>query len=110
MKKVFGEILERELLPYREGVDHEIIIKTEKIKSSLLIFTRSEEQEIVKEYLDEMTKKEWIKISKLFMVASLFLVSKFGTDKKRPVIDYRKLNKEIVTDFIFLLLIEDMMN
>ena len=58
LKKVFKEISERELLSHRDGVDYEITIKTEKIKSLLLISTRSEKQKIIKEYLDEMTKKE----------------------------------------------------
>ena len=44
------------------------------------------------------------------MIASLFLILKSKTDKKRPVIDYRKFNKEIVTDSTSLLLIRDMMN
>ena len=44
------------------------------------------------------------------MTTFLFLVFKFGTDKKRLVIDYRKLNKEIVTDSTPLSLIGDMMN
>ena len=44
------------------------------------------------------------------MTAFLFLVSKLETDKKRLVIDYRKLNKEIVTDSTLLSLIRDMMN
>ena len=44
------------------------------------------------------------------MIVFLFLVFKSGTDKKRSVIDYRKLNKEIVTDSTSLLLIEDMID
>ena len=44
------------------------------------------------------------------MTAFLFLVFKSETNKKRPVIDYRKLNKEIVTNSTSLSLIEDMMN
>ena len=91
-------------------MNHEITIKTEKIKSSLLISIRSEKQEIVKEYLDEMTKKRWIRISKSFMTASLFLIFKPEINKKRLIIDYRKLNKEIVTDSTSLLLIKNIMN
>ena len=75
-----------------------------------MILTRSEKQEIVKEYLNEMIKKEWIRINKSFITTSLFLVLKFGTDKKRSVIDYRKLNEEIVTDSTSLSLIGDMMD
>ena len=44
------------------------------------------------------------------MTAFLFLISKSRTNKKRSIIDYKKLNKEIVTDSISLLLIRDMMN
>ena len=44
------------------------------------------------------------------MTASLFLVSKSGTQKKQSVIDYRKLNKETVTDSTSLSLIGDMIN
>ena len=41
LKKVFGTILERELLLHYDGVDYEIILKTEKIKFLSLIFIRS---------------------------------------------------------------------
>ena len=44
------------------------------------------------------------------MITSLFLILKFGTDKKRSIIDYRKLNKEIVTDSTSLLLIKNMID
>ena len=44
------------------------------------------------------------------MTASLFLVSKLETDKKRSIIDYKKLNKEIVIDSTSLLLIRDIIN
>ena len=110
LKEVFEEILEGKLPSHYREVDHEITLKTDKIKPSLLISIRSEEQEIVKEYLNEITRKEWIKISKSLMTASLFLVSKLGTNKKQPVIDYRKLNKETVTDSTPLSLIGDMMD
>ena len=57
-----------------------------------------------------MTKKEWIRVNKSLIVTSLFLVFKSETDKKRSVIDYRKLNKETVTDSTLLLLIKNIMN
>ena len=44
------------------------------------------------------------------MITSLFLIPKFETDKKRFVIDYRKLNKEIVTDSTPLSLIKDIID
>ena len=42
LKEVFKTISKRELLLYRKGIDHEIILKTDKIKSSSLILTRFE--------------------------------------------------------------------
>ena len=44
------------------------------------------------------------------MTASLFLILKPETNKKRPVIDYRKLNKKTVIDSTSLPLIGDMMD
>ena len=44
------------------------------------------------------------------MIASLFLVFKLEIDKKRSIIDYRKLNEKIVTDSTLLLLIKNIMN
>ena len=55
-------------------------------------------------------RKKWIRSSKSPIETFLFLIFKSGTEKKRLIIDYRKLNEEIVTDSTPLLLIEDMMN
>ena len=43
LRKVFEVILERELLSRCDGVDYEITLKTEKIKSLLLISIRLKE-------------------------------------------------------------------
>ena len=58
LKKVFETIFEEELPSSRDKVDHEIILKIKEIKPSLLISTKSKEQEIIKEYLDEILRKE----------------------------------------------------
>ena len=44
------------------------------------------------------------------MNASLFLIFKSRINNKRSVIDYKKLNKEIVIDSTLLLLIKDIIN
>ena len=44
------------------------------------------------------------------MTAFLFLIFKSKINNKRSIIDYRKLNKETVTDSILLLLIKDIIN
>ena len=58
LRKVFGTISKRELSSRRDGMDYEITLKIEKIKLLLLIPIRLKKQEIVKEYLNEITKKE----------------------------------------------------
>ena len=58
LKKVFKTISKEELSSRRYEVNYEITLKTERIKSLLLILTRLEKQEIVKEYLNEIMKKE----------------------------------------------------
>ena len=55
-------------------------------------------------------KKEWIRFSKSFIIASLFLVLKSEINKKRPIINYRKLNEETITDSTSLLLIKNIIN
>ena len=55
-------------------------------------------------------KKNWIRVSKSLIIASLFLIFKLETKEKRSVIDYRKLNEKIVTDSTSLLLIGDMID
>ena len=109
-KKVFGTISKEELLLYRERIDYEITLKTDKIKPSSLISIRSKKQYIVKEYLNEIIKKEWIRINKSSMTVFLFLIFKLETKKKRFIIDYKKLNKKIVIDSTSLLLIKDIIN
>ena len=58
LKKVFKIISKKELLLHYDKVNYEITLRSEKIKSSLLIPTRLERQEIIREYLDEIIKKE----------------------------------------------------
>ena len=54
---MFETILEEELSSSYEEIDYEITLKTNKIKSSSLIFIRSKKQYIVKKYLDEIIRK-----------------------------------------------------
>ena len=51
---------------------------------------RPDNQAFVKDYLDTMLRKEYIRISKSSMEAPLFLVPK--KDGKQPVVNYQKLN------------------
>ena len=96
------------LPPRREGVDHAIVLKEPEPKPSPLIPTKPEEQQFIKDYLDDLLHKGWIRPSKSPCGASLFLVPKKGG--LRPVIDYRKLNEITVTDSTPLPLIDDTMD
>ena len=58
LKKVFETILKEKLLLSREKINYKIILKTKEIKSLLLISIRLKEQQVIKEYLDEIMRKE----------------------------------------------------
>ena len=93
------------MLESRGEYDHAIELTQETIPSSPLIPTRPKEQEIIKTYLDDMLKKDWIRLSKSPLRTALFLVPK--KSGKRLVIDYRKLNSVTITDSTSLPLIQD---
>ena len=90
MKKVFEDPPEGEL-PKREGeFDHEINLTVDSLSKTPVIPLRLDNQAFVKDYLDTMLRKGYIRISKSSMGAPLFLVLK--KDGKRLVVNYQKLN------------------
>ena len=89
-------------------MDHVIILKEPEPKSLFLIFTKSKEQQFIKDYLSNLLRKEWIQLSKSSYEVSLFLILK--KEGLRLVFDYRKLNEITVTDSTLLFLIDDIMN
>ena len=92
----------------RKGIDYVITLREPKSKSSLLISTKFEEQQFIKNYLDDLFRKRWIRLNKSLYEVSLFLISK--KKELRSVIDYKKFNEIIITDSTSLLLINDIMN
>ena len=96
MKEVFEDQPEEEL-PKRKGeFNHEINLTVDFLPKTPVIPLRPNNQAFVKDYLDTMLKKRYIRISKSSMGAPLFLVPK--KDGKRPVVNYRKLNDVIEKD------------
>ena len=76
MKKIFENLPEGEL-PKKEGnFDHEINLTVNSFLKTPLIPLRPNNQAFVKDYLDTMLRKKYIRISKSSMGAPLFLVSK----------------------------------
>jgi hypothetical protein len=82
----FEELSEGELSPRREGIDHQIRLTAKEPKALPLISIKPEDQQFIREYLDEQLRKNYIRVSKSPAGASLFLVSKKGG--KRSVVDY----------------------
>ena len=90
MKKVF-EVPPEEELPKKKGeIDHEINLTIDSLPKTPVIPLRPDNQAFVKDYLNTMVRKRYIRIGKSSMGAPLFLVPK--KDSKRPVVDYQKLN------------------
>jgi hypothetical protein len=104
----FGDLSKDELLSRRQGVDYRIKLTTDGLKPSLLILTKPEDQQFIKDYLNEKLRKNYIRSSKSSIEALLFLVLKKGG--KRPVVNYRKLNEVTIMDSISLPLIDDILN
>ena len=108
IKKVFEDSPEGEL-PKRKGeFNHEINLTVDSLPMTPIIPLRPDNQAFVKDYLDTMLRKEYIRISKSSKGASLFLVPK--KDGKQPVVNYRKLNDVTEKDFTPLPRIDDMLD
>ena len=90
MKEVFKDPPEGELPKKKGEFDDEINLTVDSLPKTPIIPLRPDNQAFVKDYLDTMLRKKYIRISKLSMGASLFLVPQ--KDSKRPVVNYRKLN------------------
>ena len=90
MKEVFEDSLEGELPKKKREFNHEINLTVNSLLKTLGISLKPDNQAFVKDYLDTMLKKKYIRISKSSMGAPLFLVLK--KDGKQTVVDYQKLN------------------
>ena len=86
MKKIFEDPPEGELPKKKGDFDHEINLTVDSLPKIPVIPLRPNNQAFVKDYLDTMLRKRYIRISKSSMGAPLFLVPK--KDGKRPVVDY----------------------
>ena len=105
MKEVFKDPPEGEL-PKRKGeFNHKINLTVDSLPKTPIIPLRPDDQAFIKDYLDTMLRKRYIRISKSSMGVSLFLVPK--KDGKRPVVNYRKLNNVTEKDSTPLQRIDD---
>ena len=89
-------------------MNHVIVLKESELKSSFLIFTKLEKQQFIKDYLDDLLYKKWIRPNKFLYKIFLLLILK--KERLKLVIDYRKLNEIIVTNSTSLSLINDIIN
>ena len=92
MKEVFEDPPEGELSKKKGEFNHEINLTVDSLPKTPVISLRPDNQAFVKNYLDTMLRKRYIRISKSSMGAPLFLVPR--KDGKQPVIDYRNLNNK----------------
>ena len=105
MKKVFKDLPEGKLPKKKGEFDHEINLMVDFFLKTPIIPLRPDNQAFVKDYLDIMLRKGYIRISKSSMKAPLFLVPK--KDSKQPVVNYQKLNNVTEKDSIPLPRIDD---
>ena len=86
MKEVFEDPPEGELQMRKGEFDHKINLTVDSLSRTPVIPLRPDDQAFVKDYLDTMLRKGYIRISKSSMGAPLFLVLK--KEGKQPVVDY----------------------
>ena len=105
MKEVFEDPPEEKLPKKKGDFNHEINLTVDSLLKTLVIPLRPDNQAFVKNYLDTMLRKRYIRISKSNMGVPLFLVPK--KDGKQPVVNYQNLNNIIEKDSTPLLKIDN---
>jgi len=107
--KVFGKV-ESEKMLVRKVWDHAIDLQNDFKASKVRVYPLSRnEKEKVQKFIDEHLKKGYIRPSKLPQTSPVFFVGK-KDGGKRMVMDYRRLNKQMVKNNYLLPLITDLVD
>jgi len=107
--KVFGKV-ESKRIPVRKVWDHVIDLNNDFKASKVRVYPLSRnKKEEVQKFVDEHLKKGYIRPSKLSQTSLVFFVGK-KDGGKRMVMDYRRLNKQMVQNNYPLPLIIDLVN
>ena len=108
-RDLFTEVQDLKALPAHQDWDHEIILKEDaKPVCEPLRRMNDTDSRTLKIFIDEMLAKGHIRESKSPWGAPIFFVRKPGTDKRRPVVDWRKLNDRTIKDCYSLPLLDDL--
>jgi len=107
--KVFGKV-ESKRMPVIKVWDHAINLREDFRASKARVYPlfRNEKEEVQK-FVDEHLKKGYIRPSKLPQTLPVFFVGKKDRGK-RMVIDYRRLNKQMIKNNYPLPLITDLVD
>ena len=107
--KVFGKV-ESKRMPVRKVWDHAINLREDFRASKARVYPlfRNEKEEVQK-FVDEHLKKGYIRPSKLPQMLPVFFVGKKDR-RKRMVINYRRLNKQMIKNNYPLPLITDLVD
>ena len=97
-------------MPVRKAWDHAINLNDDFKASKARVYPLSRnEKEEVQKFVDEHLKKEYIRPSKLPQTSLVFFVGK-KDGRKRMIMDYRRLNKQMVKNNYPLPLITDLVD
>jgi len=107
--KVFGKV-ESERMPVRKVWDHAIDLREEFMPSKARVYPLSRnEREEVQNFVNEHLRKGYIRPSKSQQTSPVFFVGK-KDGGKRMVMDYQKMNKQMVKNNYPLPLITDLVD
>ena len=94
-EKIFKNLMNKDALVAHRRWDHSIeLIKKKNIFDDYLRTLSEKERKIIKEYIDENLKKNYIKLSKASAEQSIIFAPK-SDNEIRLCIDFRKLNNII---------------
>jgi len=106
---MFGKV-ESKRMPVRKVWDHAIDLNDNFKASKARVYSLSRnEKEEVQKFVDEHLKKGYIRSSKLSQTSPVFFVGKKDRGK-RMVMDYHRLNKQMVKNNYLLPLITDLVD
>jgi len=106
---VFGKV-ESERVPVRKVWDHAVDLKEEFKASKAKVYPLSRnEREEVQKFVDEYLKKGYIRPSKSEQTSPVFFVGK-KDGGRRMVMNYRKLNRQMVKNNYPLPLITELVD
>ena len=108
MKEIFEDLSKEELLEKKAEFDHTINLTFNTLPKTPIISLQLKDKAFVKNYLNSILRKRYIRVRKSSIKTPFFLIPKKGS--KQPVTNNQKLNLVTKKNSTSLLKIYDILN